>query len=290
MARSDQSGRTEQVLVPGGVSVTSALSAAGSFSPARVPGKEPPDNGCQVKLSRIDGLTPKGLLDRAFYFQCPPTEEIRWAKGFSHAEYETLSGRTFSRPQSIGLKTVTFSTLVIDWDAEWTFFSVKDLIDVGEQLEHLGDSRQPFMLSIRNRPLWGAKFDVRMPATLRSVSVAERAGELDTRYVDCEFTEYKRPAYGVAGRRGKSGQKRRHTLRSGDTLRKLAKSELGSYVEWKAIANANGIKGLNGDSDLYAWGKRHHRSSIVIPYPDDRITATGEVSNTSVLNTVQGAG
>ena len=146
------------------------------------------------------------------------------------------------------------------------------------------------MLSIRNRPLWGEKFDIRMPATLRSVAVAEKAGELDTRYIDCEFTQYQRPDYGVAGRRGKAGQKRRHTLRAGDTLRKLAKSELGSYVEWKTLAKANGITGLNGDSDLYAWGKKHHRSSIVIPYPDDRLKATGDVSDHALDTRLRGAG
>lgn len=222
------------------------------------------DVGMQVKLSPIDNLTPKELLPASFYFQCAPLETLSWSKEWVHEEYEVASHDTHDRPQARGLKTVSFSTLVVDYDAPWTFYSVLDPIAIGHTLEKLGDGLRPFLLSIRNRPLWGGAFDVRIIATLRSLSVEERAGEPDARYHDVSFKQHNES--GLASKvRKKVTVPVRHKLARGDTPSRLAKRFYGSNAKWRELLKANGIKGLQADSDLLAWGRRTGRKTILVP-------------------------
>jgi nucleoid-associated protein YgaU len=93
-----------------------------------------------------------------------------------------------------------------------------------------------------------ARFDLSMLATMRTLSVEERAGEPDTRYFDIAFTEWK--ALEVKRARFGSDKTQRVHPTPGQTLRDLAVEYYRDPNKWRVIARANGITGFPPDSDL----------------------------------------
>lgn len=235
-------------------------------APPYEPSSRATDHGLRVQLEPIAGVTPRGLLPATFYFQCPPLEELGWAKAWNHDETVVLSKRTLSQLGSIGLKSVSLSTLFVDYEAPWTFNPLTDLIGIGRRLEELGDSGKPVRLAIRNRPLWDGKWDVRMAATMRSLRFVERGGELDARYSDLEFSAYDGPDIDDRERQNADAdQAARYRVRKGDTPRKLAYAFYGSYRAWPHLMEVNGITGLHGSSDLAAYAKRRNKTTLRVP-------------------------
>lgn len=214
-------------------------------------------------ITRGDGLrvrmfktryTRKGLLRHPFVFQVPPLETFTWQREFSFTEYTTLRKRTFSRPEALGLRSVTFQTLFLDWDAMWTIVHRQGRWRPNPQalvaeLDTIMESGTPFRFTVGQGQLWDNS-DVNMLATLRSMSVEERAGEVDARYLDLTFTQWKVPQV----RRAAKGfdLPYRYDIKRGDTLKSLAKEHYGSYILWKLIFSANRkvLQGIRPDDDL----------------------------------------
>ncbi len=276
--RSDRRGQTNRVEVRPGRVVGIPPTVHNPTTLAGLAGRVVSNDGMQVKLTAIRGLTADGLLPSSFYFQCPPLEAMEWAKDWTHDESQAADHDTYDQPQARGLKQVTFSTLVVDYEAPWTSYRETDPIGVAQTLERLGDGLTPFLLTVWNRPLWGGQFDVRMAATLRSLRVAERSGEPDARYIDVAFHEHN--SEGLDRKlRAFDPTPKRHPIAAEDTLRKLAKRYLKSYSRWRDIQAFNGITGITGDASLADWGRRNGRFSILIPRPDENVLQTIEGSS-----------
>jgi hypothetical protein len=186
----------------------------------------------RVVLTRLPGLTRKGLLTDQFNFQMPPQESFSVGYSAEHTDQQTIGGRTLSRPGAIALRTMNFSTLLLDYDAPFAVFhrgqvqaldqdpdtpdytgvqaanldfpvSLPDTISargyaprnplvVRDDLIALLESRSPFRIMAGQPQVWGT-WDYDMPVTLRTLDVREVSGEPDTRYVDVGFTEFVRP-------------------------------------------------------------------------------------------------
>jgi hypothetical protein len=195
------------------------------------------NDGARVVLSREPGLTARGLLVTPFRFQVPPSDDITISHAFTHTDYETIGGQQFSQPNSLALKTVALSGMMLpdtdisygvhhyvdpvtrhgrmretpiaytnadasSTDAEESSLAYADAppnpILVARQLTKLMESGTPFRLSIGQGHAWNIQ-DFSNAVTLRTVSVIERAGEPTTRYADLAFTEYRKA--GVLGRK-----------------------------------------------------------------------------------------
>jgi hypothetical protein len=176
--------------------------------------------GLQVQLSRIPGITPKNLLERPYFFQCPPLSEVSYEYGYDHNDYQTVREGTFSRKSGRRLRAVTFATLVVDWGL-FTLRSADEDMTIEEHteaLQELSESGDAFMLTMSHRfsgwsigpngrwSLTMAGPEAEFPVTLRSLRVTEREGEGDARYLDVSFTEYRDP---VVGGKHKGKKKKR---------------------------------------------------------------------------------
>jgi hypothetical protein len=220
--------------------------------------------GVRVQLKQVSGLTKKGLLVPAYRFQMPPTDDWGVQASMGWTDYETIGGDTLSRPGAEGLRTISFSTLFLDYDIPGTvhkrgsrahptppFTPMKAYDDLREIME----SGTPFRLSVGNAGLWG-RWDVQMLATLRSVDYTERAGEPDSRYIGVSFTEYLRPKLYRKGlpyhpvlpitvtldRDGTARDTAGHRMGSTAhpvTLHILAREYYGASSKWRLIAHAN---------------------------------------------------
>ena len=178
--------------------------------------------GLQVSLHRIAGVTKEGVLDAPFYFQVPPMESFSKEVNHSHSDYDTLRAGQFSRSGGPQLRTVTFQTMFIDYNPQWANWpdrgdrgqvapparrqnygladfdqaerdEIFNVVLITRTLELLVKTGTPFRLRAWSPSLW-QRYDSNMPATLRSLRIEEKAGEIDARYVDVSFTEWRRLA------------------------------------------------------------------------------------------------
>jgi hypothetical protein len=220
--------------------------------------------GLRIKFEHCLGLTERTLLQRPFYFQCPPLDAFTRALQYSHSDYETLDGQQHSHPAAMQLRSFTFNTVAVDWGAPWTLLdrlpvnTTADLstftadiptpLEVAFQLEKLLESGTAFYMSARSPLLWHASEfpQGRLRVTMRSLEVEERAGEIDARYFNINLVEFRRPIISERGK-GRAASSRlpvtlliRNLPRKRDTLYELAKFYYGSASKWRVISKANG--------------------------------------------------
>lgn len=160
--------------------------------------------GIFVRLTRMNG-TNASVPEQGFTFQCPPSEDFTIGHSYNHTEYDTVSLGQFSRPFGRNLRSVSFNTLFYSIDTAgdlpaWTFNVKEDVDAMSRRLVDICESGTNFMLtvaaqgqSVNNTVESGSGVLLQMPATLRSVSLSDKAGENDTRYVAVEFREYRDP-------------------------------------------------------------------------------------------------
>lgn len=163
-------------------------------------------DGLLVRMARIPGLTDPDLLTIPYHFQCPPLEEFAVQHAFSFSDYDTVNSGQFSRRGGRQLRQVTFDSLAVDFEASWqaqprsgaSLSEQFDMDEYGDRLRRISDSGTPFRLLVTHQ------FSVRasgavvepeldMEATLRTLTVTERAGEPDTRYFNVSFVEWRDP-------------------------------------------------------------------------------------------------
>lgn len=136
----------------------------------------------------------------------------------AHSDYETVTDGQYSRPGGVQLRTVSFDTLFVDWGAYTINYredeEPPEVEWLTSRLVGLVESGSPFLLTaahafpsggFQNWDLTEAGPEVQMPATLRTVRVAEKAGEGDARYVNVAFTEYRDPVVPRKGKGRKGG-------------------------------------------------------------------------------------
>lgn len=243
-------------------------------------------SGLRVRLSRAAGYTAKGLLETPFRFQVPPMEEFSQQYAFDHSEYTTLKSGMFTRPTSRQLIQIQFQTMFLDYNVEWEAWHTKDSpIDATRDLRRLVNTGTPFRLFVRNPALWAdEKPDVDMLAVLKSLTVSEKAGEPDARYVDVAFQEWRPPEVikrKQLGKKTKDKQKRpgrsqpktpatvwvhpsgecntrnkKWTASKPVTLNGLAVYFYGRSAYWRTIARKNNIEGVASKDNLGTYVTR----------------------------------
>lgn len=253
--------------------------------------------GLRVKMEPVKGITPKDLMPkRGFYFQAPPLEEFVVDYAHAHNDYSTITNGQFSRRSGVQLRTAQFDTLVVDY-ATWTIIEEPVIIEeLSQLLIDICESGEAFRLIVAHsidadgfdddsRSMAGP--ELMMKATLRELTVSEKAGEGDARYLNVAFHEYRQPitlVHAIAGTwpRIVMLYEDGHALdaetlrRFNDpvTLHRLAKAYYHDPSKWRFISgyNKNHINdwGASGDLADYFKKKRNQKSwpvKITIPKP-----------------------
>lgn len=246
--------------------------------------------GLQVRLTPIAGWTDKKLMPREFHFQCPPMEEFKRSYVQGWNDYDALAGPR-SRPQNRALTQIQFSTLFVGLPDHghgfpWTVVDPAPL-NFSESFRHRGptaheytdmlndvlDSASPFRLTVGNPNLW-SRPDLDMAATLRQLDVGERSGEVETRYVDVTFVEFRDPDLELPSlgdftkTRGQNVVLRIVNLKENRrTLYQLAAFYYGDPTRYREIVAANPfLKGTNPSKNLRAkFIKSKTHRTVTIP-------------------------
>lgn len=187
----------------------------------------------------------KGPLAQDFYFQCPPLESFTPNYGFAHTDVFTVGPGQVSRKNGRQLRVVTFNTLFVDVGS----YQVAPYLGPGDhppaamnammrrlqaisesgsairvQAYHKGYASRGRKLNLaeshelvdpNGRPGW--------LTTLRAVTVSEKHGEGDARYISAEFHEYVDPLQ-QAREKGKGGHPTR-AVRKGPWHHRLSATD-----------------------------------------------------------------
>lgn len=239
------------------------------------------DDGLKVTLRREPGMTPAGLLAVPFRFQVGPMDTLARPWTFDWQTVNTVAAGEQAREAGPQLDRISFATMFLDEDLQWMVWTgsldVQRLLD---ELRALLEAPAPFRLTIGQAALWGPKPLVNMIAVFTSITPEQRGGEIGTEYASVEFLEVKRERLQQASSRTRpsaSSVPRRHTLKAGDTLYKVALAAYKQSSQWRPIAEANGITGVSPDDagELAAWARRHGRSTLRIPATQAAFVSTG---------------
>jgi hypothetical protein len=250
------------------------------------PPPTPDREGLRVILKRMPGYTPKDLLQQFFYFQVPPMENFKHSHGHGQQTYETLRGE-FSRPAGRKLIQIQFTTMVIDWMPEWSLLHAEgwepNPIDISRNLIALSERGYPFLFTAGQPALWGRYDILDLPMTLPTIDVDERAGEVDARYLDVTFQEFRSPQMVTSKGKGKArkadnlpsyveiattgaGRDRNGHRFPRPTLHSLSLHFYGTVGRWTVIAKKNGMRDYAPTRSLEDWAKRHQgRDRLQIP-------------------------
>lgn len=229
--------------------------------------------GLRIRLNRIP-QTSRKVLASPYFFQVPPLETFSTQHAYNFSDYETVSTGQFSRQMSRQLRIVEFQTMFVDQDWFYTLFAHTkrgpNPQKLARELVHILNTGTPFRLMIGQPRLWGeGNWDVNMKATLRSLTVEEKAGEVDARYVNVSFTEWRE----LDIKKDKKGERLplTYTIRDGDTLRQLAKKYYGETRVWRLIARSNQLGDTRADEDLSTVRKNGKRlQTLYLPRPPAR--------------------
>jgi len=187
------------------------------------------ESGLSVTLSRIPGITSPKLLKKPYRFQVAPLDEFGWDHSYNWIDYDTVTKGQFTRDGGRVLRTLSISSLVVDYNPSWSSIAggrthqrgsysidgtsrgdahpLTEVVNPGvnwpepggdaphpanvaRDLDTLCDVGEPLNLVVWNRAL-EMKPDIDMAVTIRTYSVRERGGEPDARYFDLGFTEYR---------------------------------------------------------------------------------------------------
>lgn len=248
-------------------------------------------DGLAVVLARIPGLTRKDVLKTKYTFTVPPLNSFSRTRSHSHQEYDTIGAGQFSRPGGKELVSIQFETMAIAYRPQWGLVPVdSDWAPnprlLSWELEEICDSGTPFIFTAFD-PLYPAKNEFRMMATLRSVTVDMRAGEDDARYLDVAFREFRDPtivergrtktkghthrlpttvvvqASGVAYEVTSAGKRGATIVTKPITLAGLAKHFYGSSAQWRKIVAVNGhLRDWPQNGSLAALGERRYKNRL----------------------------
>lgn len=234
---------------PQGVRMTPALTIIGT----EIADTHGFSDGLRVRLTRVPGETPKGILRRRLYLPAvlgdQTIEELAtFTDQLTHRAGE-FSYPTQGGPGARMLRTFPLDFLTLDWEAPWLaeYYNPDKVVD---ELTAIIRSKRPVSVlallrhSARARP---TVFHANV--TLRRLARTLRPGEADTRYGTLELKEW-RATTGVrltseSGKR--ASLPTTHILGPDDTLEFLSKKYYGSPRYWRTIANANGLR---------SWGPR----------------------------------
>lgn len=231
------------------------LGTARSYLPKRK--KELPHTaygkrGIYVIMSPIPGLTPPDVFpgNKSFAFQCPPMDSFPEDSAFNHSDYNTVTAGEHSQPVGRALRTVSFKTIFLDWEPEWSLVHDSDgaypAQKAKQNLYAIMNRGAPLHLRAHQSNFQDA-YEVDYAATIRSIHWEIVAGEVDCYYVTISFKEFSSPDIQeflteTSGHAKLPVALTVNNLPTGrNTLAKLAKFYYGDPSAWKLIAAANGL-------------------------------------------------
>lgn len=210
------------------------------------------DQGVRVRLTPIRGETPHAVLAQALYIPAL-LGEFEVSEDGAHSDYETVrhgefSVRRFGSQRNMrSLRTTDLEALTLYWNAAWLHPTQQDPDWVEKKLNAILHARCPVLMLVRLRTIGWDEVLLRMNVTFRSLRMAVRHGEPDTKYWTISTKEWRHTGTGRRGHGlGKVKLPTTHRLREGDSLQSLSKRYFGSAAGWQAIARANGLD---------KWGK-----------------------------------
>lgn len=246
-------------------------------------------DGLKIKLTRVAGLTPANVLDTPYYFQCPPEDEVTLSFGHSSTDYTVIPSQDDGDFQRVGgrqLRTAAFSTLVVDWGGfiladhfarnfDAGTFTIETLVN---NLIEVSEKGAIFRVTASHN-LRGVEWS--WLATLPDLGVVERAGEIDARFLNITFKEW-RKGISQAKRVGGKTWPKTHVLTKTDTLYNLARHYYGKTGAGRpgatAIAKANKIRNWGFGTPLV--NSKRFKVGDKIKIPEMKIVAkiTGNTS------------
>ena len=235
----------------------------------------------RVRISRIPGVTPKKVLPRFVVFGAV-LGDFEWSEAAEWRDFSTVSGGQRTQPaggkgqQGRQLRTLSLEVLT-QWGSKLPYenpWAPRGVV-VRRELQEILRARAPFrMVATMEEAYRSPGAELRMDATLRSLSQVIRHGQPDSRYLSLEIVEY-RSAHVDRRKRGRTDRlPTRHKIAKGDTLRKLAKRYYkGKGHFWSAIKRANGggnglLKSYGPDEKLDKLLKGKQKT-LRIPEPPD---------------------
>lgn len=226
-------------------------------------------DGLKITLRREANLTPAGVLKVPMRFQVPVLDSLPRPWRFNWSTYDTVSGGQRARPMGSQLLDLQVSTLLMDRLAAEAsnvvvWGSAPFPQRVIDELRYIQRKAAPFRLVINQPAIWPEPV-VNIVAVLTGVEPTIQSADIGTEALSISLLEY--PETTVSSQRRATSSAKRHTLRAGDTLHKLAVRYLHAASGWKAIAKKNGITGVSANSaaDLAKWAKRNHKTSLLMP-------------------------
>lgn len=169
------------------------------------------EDGLRVTLQRFKA-TKKRVLKEPLNFQVAPLEAFAWTQSAAFQDFDTLSRGQFSRRGARALLTFDIRTVVVDYQPSWASYerarpNAPHPQKIAQLLKTLVQVGTPMMFVARSG--WWEGNDLRLPVTLRSMSSEERAGEIDARYFDLSFVEWREQEL---DQKGLGGKRDRHAL------------------------------------------------------------------------------
>lgn len=227
-------------------------------------------DGLKITLRREPGLTPAGFLKVPFRFQAPPLDTFGRPWNFDWATSNTIAAGEQPREAGAQLDRISFQTLFLDEELQWlVWVGTLDVQRMLTELRGILMEPAPFRLTIGQPALWGPRPLVNMTAAFTAITPEQRGGELGTEYASVEFIEVPRQRLQRQARKRPSAADtpRRHTLRKGDTLYRIALKAYKRKSLWTKISKANGMKGVSPDDagELAKWAKAHGRKTLKVP-------------------------
>lgn len=221
----------------------------------------------RVRLSRIPGETPRGILDKPLYLPAV-LGDFTVVEEASFEEYQTHRAGMFSAPASgpataRQLRTVDLQALTIDWRAPWvTYSSPRHVMNT---LNAILRSRRPVELFAIRRH--GDPSELRMHVNLRRLERTLRPGEADTRYWSIAITEWRNPRT----RRRSDHESLNFPLSiqidKKTTLHSLAARWYKDSTQWRLIGGANGLDAWGPRTAIVKSGLFKAGQKVIIPAP-----------------------
>lgn len=246
------------------------VSPAHGFGRGANPGEPHPRPGLHLRLRSVNDLTPRRILRSPFTIPVVTGDELSIEEEALWTDFDTVGAGRFTSPaagkDAAMLQTFTANGMTLFWDPKWVVMPGQDPGDVIDELQAILRAHAVFDMLLTRKP--GASFaEFSGFAILRNLVTGLKKGEADARYLQMDFTSYRR----MSSRRRRHGKAANlpttATLSADDTLRTLAKQYYGKGAEWRLIAKANGIDHWGSEDPLVKMGRYKEGDKIKIPQP-----------------------
>jgi len=199
-----------------------------------------------ISFSALAGA--RNSIKKEYLFQCAPLEEFAYESSYDFTNYVAISGGEFDRRYGRKLRTLSFDTLLTDEGASWATAMDAGSNELVASLLAISEQGQVFQMRVASLPSpsgesvsvtqFEAATRLLMSATVRSVRVAEKAGEPGTKYLSVQCVEHRQPVLTSGTRPGSNPKTHNKTVLT---------MQYGSNKKWKIAVSP---KSSSVDKDI----------------------------------------